>query len=526
MRIHRPAGNHNNGTLNKMMAIARRTACVLFILPLLVIAASAQDAAQVLRLSVGYNTLKNSTPLKPEQATEVDRLAKLAQAAAGARNYGEALKDYYHAMTVIRGGQWTPSTALGFSLAVELKTALPEQNSKDEIILKSIYKLDEPVDGSITGTLSLVKLSGDNVAQLGTFDNLGSDLNSHPGALTFTLPEVPDGNYKLHVALKPGSGEETKKDIDVHVQRGLALRVQAAQEAIDALRPRLGSQTASRSVLDALASAEYHVELYNLASRASLNFTHIDFDKEINEATQDLAELNLGRDPYAARHGDFRRAYLSTVDNSLQPYRVYVPAAYDGKKPFPLVIALHGMGGDENSYFDQYANGAFKTEAEQHGYIVACPKGRGPAAMYQGDAEKDVLDVLAAVERDYSIDHGRVYLTGHSMGGFGTWSVALAHPEIFTAIAPISGGGNPSRLSLISRIPALVVHGDNDKTVSVESSRVMVAAGKKAGEEIKYIEVPGGSHVSVAALTFKDVFEWFDSHPKRSSAPAESAGRQ
>jgi predicted peptidase len=181
------------------------------------------------------------------------------------------------------------------------------------------------------------------------------------------------------------------------------------------------------------------------------------------------------------------------------------------------------MGGDENSYFQSYAQGAFKVEAEKHGYLVACPKGRKPASMYIGDAEKDVMDVIAEMRRDYNIDPDRIYLTGHSMGGYGTWSVAMNHPEVFAALAPVSGGANnPAAMSKIAHIPQLVVHGDTDPTVPVERSRVMVAAGKKLGAEIKYIEVPGGDHGSVVAPTFKDVFEWFDTH-RRKTAEAKAA---
>src|SRR5262249_3109539 len=252
-----------------------------------------------------------------------------------------------------------------------------------------------------------------------------------------------------------------------------------------------------------------------LANSGKMDPKRVDFDKEMNEAEAELKEISAGRNPYSTRHGDFRKAYRSRIDNSLQPYRVYIPDRYDGSRPFPLVTALQGMGGDENSIFDQYANGAFKVEAEKRGYIVACPKGREPASMYTGTAEQDVLDVISEVEQAYKVDLDRVYMTGHSMGGFGTWSIAIDHPELFAAIAPISGGGDPKKMDRIARIPELVVHGDNDNTVSVTRSRDMIAAGKQIGRESKYIEVPGGTHVGVAVPAFKDIFDWFDSHRRK-----------
>ncbi len=192
--------------------------------------------------------------------------------------------------------------------------------------------------------------------------------------------------------------------------------------------------------------------------------------KSSTNATAIVDAIDQGRDPFAGKHGDFHKAYLSKVDNTLQPYRLFVPANYDGSKPTAMVVALHGMGGDENSMFDGYG-GTLKREAEREGFIVACPKGRESASMYRGSAEQDVLDVLAQVERDYKVDPKRVYLMGHSMGGYGTWSVSIAHPDLFAALGPISGGGDVNGMVKIKNIPEYVVHGDNDKTVNVSQSR-------------------------------------------------------
>jgi len=123
------------------------------------------------------------------------------------------------------------------------------------------------------------------------------------------------------------------------------------------------------------------------------------------------------------------------------------------------------MGGDESSMFDQYG-GALKREAARVGFMAVCPKGRESASMYRGAAEQDVMDVLAEVERDYRIDVKRIFLMGHSMGGYGTWSIAMAHPDVFAALGPISGGGDPSGMVKIKHIPEYVVHGDDDRKVA------------------------------------------------------------
>ncbi|HYV06491.1 MAG TPA: prolyl oligopeptidase family serine peptidase, partial [Blastocatellia bacterium] len=274
-----------------------------------------------------------------------------------------------------------------------------------------------------------------------------------------------------------------------------------------------------------LATAQYRIELFQLARAGEINFDRTDFREALKEAGTLLDAFAAGNDPFASRRGEFKKAYLSKADNTLQPYQIFVPSGYDKAKPVPLVIALHGMGGDENSYLSYYGQGAFKVEAEKRGYIVACPKGRKPASMYIGDAERDVMDVLVEVRRAYNIDPDRIYLTGHSMGGFGTWSIAMNHPDVFAALAPISGGSTPANMSKIAHIPQIVVHGDKDPTVPVERSRVMVEAGKKLGAEIKYIEVPGGDHGNIVTPNFPAVFDWFDSHKRKiANAAAASSG--
>ncbi|HKS42948.1 MAG TPA: prolyl oligopeptidase family serine peptidase [Blastocatellia bacterium] len=481
----------------------------------------AQDAGQVLRVSVGYNTLKNTVQMTAEKRAEVDKLGKLATEANAAGKYGDALKHLYHAMALMRGTEWTPARALSSALTVKLDHAMLEPGQAVDVRLGQIYSLDEKLEGKLAGSVTLMKMSGEErVAELKTLDAVEPDFIARSFTASIVVPEVESGNYRVMLKLQSAKGEPVTKTAVVHIERGLAAQAAGAKSYASKIEAKLKSKHQD-ALAYALASAQYRIALYDLANNGEIGFDRIDFQNEFKEALSILTALDKGSDPFAARRGDFRKAYLSKVDNTLQPFRVFVPSSYDGTKPYPLVIALHGMGGDENSYFDAYGKGAFTSEAEKHGYIVACPKGRKPASMYTGDAERDVMDVLADMMRAYRIDPDRVYMTGHSMGGFGTWSVAMNHPEVFAAIAPVSGGVmNPAALSKIAHIPELIIHGDDDKTVSVERSRVVVAAGKKLNIEMKYIEVPKGTHGDVVAPHFKDVFDWFDAHKRKVEAKA------
>jgi predicted esterase len=488
----------------------------------------AQDSGQVLRVSVGYGTMKNTpsvmAKLTPEAKAEVEKLGEMARAANSEARYGDALKHLYHAMALMRGTEWTPARALTSALTVKLDRAMLDPADKVAIRIGQMYALDEKLSTKLSGSISLLKSKGDEtVKDLKKLDSLDPDFIAHPLSSEVVIPDVEAGNYRVVVRIEAAGVEPIVKYATVHIERGLAADFAAAKARAAKIQESLKTKNRD-GLVAAVPSADYRLSLFELARAGEINFDRIDFRATLKEATSMLDTLEAGNDPFAARRGEFKKAYRSKIDSTLQPYQVFVPAGYDKSKAFPLVIALHGMGGDENSYFQAYAQGAFKVEAEKHGYLVACPKGRKPASMYIGDAEKDVMDVIAEMRRDYNIDPDRIYLTGHSMGGYGTWSVAMNHPEVFAALAPVSGGANnPAAMSKIAHIPQLVVHGDTDPTVPVERSRVMVAAGKKLGAEIKYIEVPGGDHGSVVAPTFKDVFEWFDTH-RRKTAEAKAAG--
>jgi len=342
------------------------------------------------------------------------------------------------------------------------------------------------------------------------------DASHLPFSTEVALPDVPAGDYNLEVRLTLADGTSPEglrsvfvKALPIHIEPTLS--AEAGQ-----LRQRLAKF--SKSNAPTLPTAQYVLARYQQTDEGAVSPLHYNFRGEFAAANAILDALDAGKDPFAGKHGDMRRAYLSKADQSLQPYRIFIPTQYDGSKPTALLVALHGMGGDENSMFDGYHE-ALKVEAQRVGFLVACPKGRESASMYRGTAEQDVTDVIAEVRRDYKVDASRIYLMGHSMGGYGTWSVAMSHPELFAALGPISGGGNAAGMEKIKSIPEYVVHGDDDRTVNVSQSRNMVAAGKKIGAPITYVEVPGGSHGGVAEPNFAPMLDFFAKQVKAQVAP-------
>ena len=134
-----------------------------------------------------------------------------------------------------------------------------------------------------------------------------------------------------------------------------------------------------------------------------------------------------------------------------------MPTRYGSAAPAPLVIALHGLGGNEDAFFDFYDR-APVTLAEQHGFLMAAPLGYRVDGFYgatMGGApdaamrrrlelsETDVLEVVRLMRAHYNVDPNRIYLIGHSMGAIGTWHLGAKYPEIWAALGPISGTGSP-----------------------------------------------------------------------------------
>lgn len=465
----------------------------------------AQDAGVILGLSVTERTLRNTVKLPPAKMEEVDGLAAAATKANAARNYGDAYKNMQHAIALLNGAEWTPTRAWTTALTLKADHSILEPGQVVSLTLKQSFKLDEPLKQHPYATVYLTPFYSEQPRTvLKTFDHLDPDFSAKAMEFTVRLPNVPDGPYRLLVEF----ADLGSKNVPVRVLRDVMPGVVSTRARIAKLDPKKAPE---------LPSAEGHLARIEQADQGMFGerITKVDCNYELNQAKRLLADIVIGKDPFTKQYGDLQKSYRSAVDDTLQPYRLFIPSNYDARKPFPLIMLLHGMGGDENSMFDQYGNGVFETLAEKHGYIVACPKGRAATSMYRGAAEQDVLDVMADVRRAYKIDANRIYLAGHSMGAYGTWSIAIDHPEIFAALAPISGGGDVAGVVKTAKIPQYVTHGDHDPTVPVENSRVMVEALKKAGAEVKYVEVPGGSHTSVAVPAFAPMFDWFDSHQKQ-----------
>lgn len=282
-------------------------------------------------------------------------------------------------------------------------------------------------------------------------------------------------------------------------------------------------------------------------------------------------------------------------------YALFVPSSYDKDKKAPLIVALHGLGGNPQQMI---RSGGLTAQAEKYGYIVVAPMGYNSGGWYgaQGPgrgmsrpgggfaapgtimsrrtqetlkltddqkkkmesiqqnadeqvrqllteeqnkqykalketagrgfggnqdapanlgelSEKDVMNVLAEVRKAFNIDEKRIYLIGHSMGGAGTYHLGAKYAELWAGLAPIAAAAGPPRdPDRFKSIPVIVVHGDNDTTVSVEGARRCVDVLKEHKIEHEYLEIPGAGHGDVVGKGMPAIFAFFEKHAGRTSA--------
>jgi len=193
-------------------------------------------------------------------------------------------------------------------------------------------------------------------------------------------------------------------------------------------------------------------------------------------------------------------------------YLLFRPKDYDKiSQKWPLILFLHGAGESGDDLSRVKKNGLPKiVETKDLPFVIVSPQ--SPRMGWNAEALNALLD---EVMKDNRIDPDRVYLTGLSMGGYGTWALASAHPERFAAIAPICGGGDSKQAGRLKGLPTWVFHGAKDPTVPLARSEDMVKAIKEAGGKPKFTVYPEAGHDSWSeTYDNPELYEWFLKHKR------------
>jgi len=224
---------------------------------------------------------------------------------------------------------------------------------------------------------------------------------------------------------------------------------------------------------------------------------------------------------YGRRHetGFLNRTVV--VDGESYRYQVFVPANFDSHKAWPVILFLHGVGerGDDGMLqTDVGLAHAIRKDASRFPFIVVLPQCRKDASWVRPAMQAQALAALEKSVREFHGDRVRLYLTGLSMGGYGTWEMAAKYPGKFAAYVPICGGifGPPNKPDVhvsvagdpniadpyaetarrIASTPIWILHGGADSVVPVEESRKVAQALQTAKANVRYTEYPGVDHNS------------------------------
>ena len=205
-------------------------------------------------------------------------------------------------------------------------------------------------------------------------------------------------------------------------------------------------------------------------------------------------------------------------------YLLFLPDAYKARssKRWPLILFLHGMGerGEDLSKVKTHGPPKLVEKMTNFPFILVspqCPNGQ----WWSNDLLAALLDEIIA---KYKVDRSRIYLTGLSMGGFGSWSLAMEFPERFAAVAPVCGGGNPlypnayspTRKAALKSLPFWVFHGEKDLAVPLLESERMVKALQKLGCDVKFTVYPGVGHDCwTETYNNPQLYEWFLAHERK-----------
>jgi predicted peptidase len=216
-------------------------------------------------------------------------------------------------------------------------------------------------------------------------------------------------------------------------------------------------------------------------------------------------------------------------------YLLFTPREYkaDGR-PWPLLLFLHGLGECGNNELQRVkVHGPPKLveSREDFPFVLVspqCPPPRGgmkdvPTAW----KAEQLIQLVDHVVNKMNVDPTRVYVTGLSMGGYGTWRLVAAHPDHFAAALPICGGGEPDTMAETLRgMPIWAFHGERDPVVPLSASETMVDAVRRAGGQVRFTVYPEVEHDSwTQTYDNEEIYEWLLSH-RRPLSEERAAGSE
>jgi predicted esterase len=326
-------------------------------------------------------------------------------------------------------------------------------------------------------------------------------LDSLPLETEVPLDGLGEGDHALVAKVLAGGARLDSQRIGISLLRDLEPRLDALRSGLQ----KLGEGAGGSQVETVRGIVSF---LGELASRPAVE-TDVPAARLLREAEEALGVISKGEPFYGSgRPGEYRMQLK--VGRSVVPARVLVPR-HEGSSPAPLVLALHGMGGSENLFFDGYGHGAIVRLCAERGWLLAAPR----SGLLGG---VPVLELIDEIARLYPVDTRRVFLVGHSMGAMQSIRAASAAPERFAAVAVLGGASSPRDPAAFRDLPVFIGAGDRD--FALGGARRLRSALEGAGaRKVVLREYPDTEHLAIVQVALPDVFRIFDEVSGRAEAP-------
>lgn len=499
---------------------------------LFILAAPAQDLSTIDGSSLdkpGRDDLRNLSLLvrqmmPPELSPALRTLNSAINRAFKAEDDTATWRLLTRFIATLQGRSWNEGLELLSSYRMHVDRRLAQPGEALKVALNPLFNLSRSLKQPYVIQVSLV----DGRGRAARPAHRAEVAEFKPLEYAFDTKKLRDGEYEVVYELLTGAGAkvaETRRPVTL--DRRLDQRLARLGQNL-ARAPRNAGNARVRAALE---SAEY---LHQVMTRARREYTAaprllahpfaatiagiedvsryagdpFELKSDLPLAERLVAAALAGRDPFEGLTGDLRLAYRSDVDQSLQPYRVYVP-----KRPARrLLVTLHGVSGDENTYFGPFTGGLLEKLAVERGFVVASPNGRGPTGGYVGASRKDVYDVRERAVALFGIDDRQVFLTGHSMGAMGAWQIAFEKPELWAAVAPVAGAMTVNRrmLERNPEMPVFLAQGGRDRLTIPSVARNVAAFARETLRTFEYREYPEADHFGIGEASLADIFDFFD----------------
>jgi ankyrin repeat protein len=509
-------------------------------------AAMPRNSAAVMNshVAIYIERLAKSGRAIPEQTAT---LLAAGKAALDAKNYGRSYRLNVRALGRAHGADQIEAYEVAGSLAPALDRALFASGERITLTLRPQFTLGHALSHRYVAESWLKTPVGPiaGTAQTLTIDDLREYRFDHP------VQPLPDGIIAVCYRLTTAAGDTlaelehavvVAKDVRVRLE-GLKAGAAGASSrttsdgspafltALDTANYAIRSLEQERTRFDdgsfgrsGSALCKYLIRLNWTAAKIPVaRFPQFDarlrYPEDVDLAESLVTALATDPDTVLRRSGDMALASASSRNDELLRYRIFVPDGYNRARKYALIVALHSGGGDGE--FFEFENvvaavpseprgNAFMRLARERGYILVCPKG-GEAGFFGERGEKDVLDIIERVQRTFSIDAKRVFLTGWSGGSEASWRIALKHPDRFAAAAPV--GVTPGIATLLTpqsterarNLPLLY----SVPGTEAEQGRTLCTSAKPLLRRFSYTEYPDAEHASVWLTAQPAIFDFF-----------------